>query len=545
MINPKILAFNMNIENVILCDQYYDNKTQHEIPSSGFLFKRHKCYNPLFFDDIIRQINYVQPILVIITTEEYQDGYFHSDFLPNNMYQLNYEELSTYKYNSINMSIYVRLDVSNECNIVGYDKYTYGNVDSLVIYCETPYGTIACVGMIKPDTPRILDTQAVNNLINSIINQYINVENVTNVIIMGYIDNYLKELNYNYINVINVGANQFTIKAEESTLIEYGKFNGLITSYEITRKSPKILCFSWNTDKTPLCDEYHKSKTVEKRVRFFQESPCFSPSFFTQIYDKIKLESPDIVVINTEGDLEKGTFFHHEFLKTHMNHYYLLDNDKITGIANNEALRISIYVRNDMKNVKLINLNFSLFFNNNIATCKIGSKVSKSIVRFVNTDYGIFAFMGLQFPHSYTQIQRNDCFKTMTQKLLSNNKISYVFIMGDFSAGSHDEISLLDNSLINDYTQAKLLNYNELNIVPNYKLKYIGESERANYKITLDKFKVYGWHDRIFYKTVGLTTYNINCIYYDNVFGFPMLNVYTNSQHLGVMGLYELDTVVI
>ena len=190
-------------------------------------------------------------------------------------------------------------------------------------------------------------------------------------------------------------------------------------------------------------------------------------------------------------------------------------------------------------------LNFSLFSNNNIATCKVGSIVSKSIVRFINTDYGIFAFMGLQFPHNYNKIQRNECFKTMTQKLLSNNKISYVFIMGDFSAGAHTNISLLDKNIIDDYTEAKVLNYNELNIQPNYKLKYIGESERANYKLTLNKYQEYGWHDRIFYKSMGLTSYNINCIYYDNVFGFPMLNVYTNSQHLGVMGVYELNAVLI
>lgn len=557
---PKILAFNINVKNTVLCDNYYNNKTTMEIPEEGFLFKRRQCKNPLFFDDIEEAIISVQPTIVVITTEEIQRGYFHSDFLPLKMQELNYVELSTYQYNALNMSIYVQY--TNNFNIIGSNTYTYGNnVDSLAIYCDSPYGTIAFIALTKPNSPTNLSAMDVNKLIKIIVNQYSN--NVTNAIITGYIDK--KDLVSNYIDIINVGPGKFTMEKAESTAVVYGTHEGLMTLFSISTTSPKILCFSWNTDKTPLCDQYHARPLRQSfiprdprnvRKGFFQDTLCYSPTFFTQVYDKIKEESPDIVVIHTEGDLEKGTFFHHQFLKDHMKHYYLLDNDKVTGIGtinDPEALRMSIYVRNDT-NVTLDNINATLFYKNNKTNCSFtinGTKVtSKAIVKFVSTPYGVIAFMGLQFPHEYTEKERNECFNIMTNKLLASNKISYIFIMGDFS--SKEAFIKVNGEIINQ--DVKQFGYNELELLPNYKLKPIMESQRNNTyfnknkynpKFIQDNYSEVEWHDRIFYNTRGPTTYEIKCTYYDNVFGFPMLNSYKNSHHLGVMGVFKLDKVTI
>lgn len=526
--NPSILAFNINVENIVLCDQYYNDKTTMEIPAKGFIFKRRACQNPLFFDDIEAAILTVKPTIIVITTEENKVGYFHSDFLPLEMGKLNYQELATYQYNSLNMSIYVQY--TNNYNIIGYDTYQYGNnVDSLAIYCQTPYDVIAFVAITKPQSPNAISAQDTNKLITTILNQYSGYNNVTNAIIMGYIDK--KEGDYNYINIINTAPSAFSIQRNETTAVIYGKYEGLMTLFDIKKRMPKILCFSWNTDKTPLCDQLHNSRTIQKRTRFFQSSPCYSPTFFTQIYQKIKEESPDIVVINTEGDLEKGTFFHQQFLKDHMKHYYLLANDKINGInteQNPESLRMSIYIRHDM-NASLDNVNATLFYKNdrtNSYITKDGVKItSKSMVKFVSTQYGLFAFMGLQFPHDFPKQNRQDAFTMMTNQLLKSNKIAYVFIMGDF-ASEQDE-------------------YNTLDSRPNYKLQQINEAFRSETDVTKLIYETQAWHDRILYNTVGPTSYDIVCTYYDNVFGFPMLNKNTRSQHLGIMGVYELDKVQI
>ena len=526
--NPKILAFNMNVGNTVLCDQYYNDKTTMEIPSEGIFFKRRACNNPLFFDDIEDAVRSSQPDIVAITTEEMGSGYFHSDFLPLAMQTLNYVELSTYQYNTLNMSIYVKY--TNKYHVIGYDTYTYGNnVDSMAIYCQTPYDVIAFVAITQPSRSKMLSSVDANKLLGTILNQYTGYNNVTNAIIMGYIDK--KEGDYNIMDIINIGPTQFSIKRNETTAVVYGKYDGLMGLFDIVAAiTPKILIFSWNTDKTPLCDKLYNSNLVQKRTRFFQSSPCYSPTFFTQIYNKIKEESPDIVVINTEGDLEKGTFFHAQFLKDHMKHYYLLDNDKINGIntsSDSNSLRMSIYVRHGVS-AYMDNVNASLFYKNdrtNSYIIKDGIKItSKSLVKFVNTSFGVFAFMGLEFPHTFARENRQQAFDMMTKTLLKSNKISYVFIMGDFASMGQNEYQT---------------NYNTLASNPNYRLQQINPARQALIYETEE------WHDRILYNTMGNTTHDIVCTYYDNVYGFPMLDKKTKSQHLGIMGVYQLDKVTI
>lgn len=72
----------------------------------------------------------------------------------------------------------------------------------------------------------------------------------------------------------------------------------------------------------------------------------------------------------------------------------------------------------------------------------------------------------------------------------------------------------------------------------NYKLKSINIINPPQFE-----YEDHFWHDRILYKTNDVTSHDIECLYYDNVYGFPMLQQGTNSHHLGVMGVYELVPV--
>lgn len=562
---PKILTFNLNVGNVILCDKYYQNMTNQLIPEEGVLFKRKACYNPLFIDDLERIITENQPEVVVITTEENVGGYFHSDFLPDFMPTIYYEELSSYQYKSVNMSIYIRIDQVSYYQVVDSDKGVENNIDLLVQYLKTPLGYLAFIGLNKINSPAKITYEGMQKTTNSILNRYVNYSNAFASIIMGYIDRY--DDNYMYYGK-NAEPSKYTLTEimNEEIQKSFGNndYNGRVNIFTFETTTPKILCFSWNTDKTPLCDEYH-GMNKGKRTRFFQDTSCYSPEFFKQIYDtkninsKVQEEQPEIVVINTEGDVENGTFFHYEFLKTHMHKYTLLDNEKITGIGDKEALRMSIYVRNDVaEQMNIINLNKGLFRNNNVSSCsakinkQVGNKApfvfenkSKALVKFVETKYGIIAFMGLQFPHDFDSERKNECLSKFTDDLLNNKQISYIFIMGDFATNSPDN-DINDTTL----TIPKILsNYKEgmINTLrPNYKLAKIGVSQRQNYIIDdAENYQdVIGWHDRIFHKTVGdMITNELKCIYYDNVFGYPMLDDSTNSQHLGIMGVYELKQI--
>src|SRR5579862_8451752 len=93
------------------------------------------------------------------------------------------------------------------------------------------------------------------------------------------------------------------------------------------KRSLKVLCFSWNTDDTPLCEGYLPnrdsgkidSELVKKHYDILgKRIPCYNPLFFEEIRGDIFFNKPDIVVITTENETEKGTYFHAEFLPRKM-----------------------------------------------------------------------------------------------------------------------------------------------------------------------------------------------------------------------------------
>jgi hypothetical protein len=567
----KILTFNINTKDIVLCDDYYNNKTENIIPTEGLLFKRHACFNPLFFESIRSKILLNKPELVCITTEEYTTyNYFHDYFLPKYMESngLYYELLSKYNYNDVYMSIYVRYDMYNMYDILKYDYYTYGNnVDAVVQYVNSPYGLLSFIGLCKMNSSKIVTDKELSLLINNILKIFLT-NNVNFYFVMGYLDQY-----NNHIMSGNVyNASKYDIIISNKELYPFKQTEGYSEIYNFTKINTKILCFSWNTDKIPLCDKfYNHDMTEHERTTFFSSNKCFNPLFFDNIKDQIIKDNPDIVTIVTEGDVQKGTFFHSNFLRTNMNknglNYMLLDNSKAT-MNDNNTLRMSIYIRNDVSDdISLVHLNRSLFSYNEESKCNVLvpkniknkniniTYESKSIVKYVQTSEGIIAFMGIEMLHEYKDNEVNYCIDKMQRELLTNGNISYIFILGDFN---YSNINLISNDNYDNYDDMlslydkkfnSLLNYNEGDgngyNYPNYKLNPITISQRENFELGYNRYDSNNvtWHDRIYHKTLDLATHDIVCIFYDTVFKFPMLN--GNSEHLGVMGTYELEKVTI
>ena len=328
---------------------------------------------------------------------------------------------------------------------------------------------------------------------------------------------------------------------------------GIINHYALKDKNIKVLCFSWNTDKIPLCDQYYpNNRNKHYRQKLWYQDECYNPLFFENIKTKIVDTIPDLVVISTEGDLESGTFFHSQFLRVQMKTlgYKLLNNSKVNNIGINDTLRLSIYSRN--RNFSLEHINNSLFSYNEEYTCyqkqtKTGLK-SKAIVKYVNTRIGIIAFMAIQMPHQYIQGQVNRCLQEMQNDLL-NDQVSYIFILGDFNLTPSLDT---DGESLKTYYYHKtpsLEDYEEGRYIrPNYRLKSINDSQiddyqsfndpRFNSQLFNDRYDKMTWHNRIYYRSMPLASHDISALHYETLFEFPML-LKGKGEHLGVIGIYE------
>ena len=531
----SILTFNFYV-NEIICDKIYEGVDT--IPESGIIFKRAACHNPTFLSQLGDQVSKTQPELVAITTQG-ESGYLHHDFLPNYMYYLNpsYNLLSHKKYKGINMSIYTRNDVNYK---LGDSSYGSPESDSMAQYVHSNYGQFALIGLDHDENNTLIKNQ-VDQLIMKTLTEY-KKSNVNYYFLMAHVaeDNGIgmgiEEYEYHNITILDILNARFDVVETSKNLIEYDRKNhvGIMNSYELINKTAKILCFSWNTDKMPLCDQNYGNDMEEHQRKRFWSDKCYNPLFFDQIEQEIKFYQPEIVAISNEGDLESGTFFHYQYLRTHMKKlkYYLLDNSKANNIGfEKETLRLSIYVRDDL-DLSLVHANKSLFSYNEEYTCrkqvptknKIETSKSKAIVKYVDTDIGIIAFMAVQIPHEYHQIQTNQCLTNMQSELL-NNKVSYVFMLGEFNSS----IKQLDGPMSA---------YDEGPLVANYKLLKIKPNERSNFKLTNNSYVEEGWHNRIYFKTNELTSHDLTCLKYNTIMGFPMLH---DGHHLGVLGVYEFQ----
>lgn len=345
-----------------------------------------------------------------------------------------------------------------------------------------------------------------------------------------------------------------------------------------------ILVYTFNSDRTPLCESYLNAKSENEVFKsgglFSKPSSCFNPLFFDSIATEIQKFQPRIVAIATENDLVTGTYFHSDFLPSQMKNYgyQLTARDKYIDDDQTNALRMSIYTLIGDNMIKSVQLSKGLIFNDNKFQCdRIYLGVPKAMVLYLQTTFGSFAFIGVQVSRNYGD--RTICENGMKQKFINGKNIDQIFMMGDFA----NEYTITNEKLINyDYidsmrqqdipagyeedlpavtsnnnngppTDPFPLKNQQQFVVPTYSPaysnQYVKNMDDVNTYLELTKSEpkgttLIGYHDRIFHQT--LRGYPIKCLEYRAVVGSPMLsnqnpNVPRNRNHLGVLGVYLVN----
>ncbi len=364
--------------------------------------------------------------------------------------------------------------------------------------------------------------------------------------------------------------------------------------------SVNLICFSWNTDNIPLCQDYLNNNTsdiIDKPGGLFSKSSrCLNPSFFITIEDYIIKYNPFMVVITTENEVNSGSLFHNDFLPKNMNrlNYRLLVNDNYESSNDKNRLMMSIYMRNDETRGQVLEFNKGYIFNDNKILC--GDSRSKAMCLYIKTYYGNFAFVGVQMNHNYKQQQ--SCIQNIIDKFITGKRRHYTFIMGDFAntynptkndlsnyelinkirehdsyvfdkssgkykEGVSDYVENTENSVIGmNLSYSPKVEGNKKFVVPsyspNYKNTFVNNNitnntmstyeELANSKLTEQNQVTIGYHDKIFYSTGTLKDENnireLKCLDYSSVLGSPMLmkGIY-NGDHLGTIGVYEIPVL--
>ena len=317
----------------------------------------------------------------------------------------------------------------------------------------------------------------------------------------------------------------------------------------------KILCFSWNTDHTALCengsgtnkDAYLNAGSKDLIEKSFftltKRQPCYNPLFFESIKAAIIEYTPDIVAISNEGDIESGTYFHSDFLPYNMennlgfNKYRLLVRDKYQADDDN-SLRMSIYVKSTGTSIQSIEINKSTLFNNYQCTSNLGS----ALVLQIKMSNDTIAFIDLQL--AYQNQNSSSCIKEIETKLIGEAK--YVFLMGDFHIDyelkGFDKLQNIkderrtsnpDSSVYSESDEVNEPTYVESSTILND--KWMNETGQIIYTDDKSSIKALGYHNRIFFRT----TPNIKCLLYKTIYGSPMLKSF-QKNHLGVLGVYEI-----
>jgi len=569
----KYLCLNFYSNNILFCDKIYSNdKTAIK---KNIFSKDIECYNPLFFKDVVREIENNNPELIIVNTHnDNKNSYLHTDFLKS--FLKGFILLKHAEYKELNMSIYVKEEYEYNYEYIQTDQHLiFNNIQTLCVYIKSDIGNLSFISVNKPENDIMFKQEWLHVLLQELLSLYIDNTNVNFYFLLMHLSG-LTNNHYYVVNDVYQQNTQYNIIKSETIMIDNIDNHDIqATIFDITKQSKKILCFTWNTDKIPLCDNLYKDMNEHERNRFFSSDKCYSPLFFESIKDEIIKNNPFIIAITNEGDLEKGTFFHYEFLPKEMNklNYVLLENDKVNNIDKNDSMRLSIYLRNDIDNVDLTHINKSLFGYNETTKC---SK-TKAIAKYVQTPSGIIAFTSIQIPHDMLPNNVNSCLAKIKKDLLKSGKISYVFLMGDFAYNAkidknqyiNEKNQTIDYRNYNEYIQIpnkyykeyiydvldynikykNLEEYNEgvLNktLLPNYKFESIQNNENyKNYNV-IDNIRNNDenmtWHNRIYFKTNHLTTYDINCLTYKIIMGFPML--YKKGHHLGTLGVYELEKI--
>jgi hypothetical protein len=344
----------------------------------------------------------------------------------------------------------------------------------------------------------------------------------------------------------------------------------------------RVLCFCWNSDRTPLCEAYLENKSKIEISRpggwFSKSGSCYNPLFFDQIQIQIEDFKPILAVFLTENDPVTGSHFHSNFLPDTMKTlgYKLLERDKYVDQDETNSLRMSIFVRLGAMSVNSVELSKGLIFNDNKFECSrsyLGAP--KALALYVSTLFGKFAFIGVQVPRGYND--RTICMSSLENKFVKDKNLDTIFIMGDFANEYIIEKKDITYANVDKLRKQSIISGYKEDLVdvpysdesseeppntppqlarskflvptysPAYENKFVDTDNGAinTYNDLLqypyDKIEI-GYHDRIFHKT--LQGYPVIPVDYMTIVGSPMLHSNQNdpertSNHLGVLGIYS------
>jgi len=239
------------------------------------------------------------------------------------------------------------------------------------------------------------------------------------------------------------------------------------------------MCFTWNAAGLRLCETMSQDKADLDREGFkafiTRKQECVAPDFFEDIRSMINIRKPSIVVMTTQDEDVKYTYFHSELLPSSMPEigYALLKRDKLknvgeaasgvvpqklaTGKPSGSALRMSIYanyniIRELRSEERYIN---KLFSKKSHATCDQGDRKSGAIVSYVwHEKYGKFAFIAVDLPSGITSLKvgkdldynsyraaskssNNLCllkiYNQFVSSLSSESRPDHIFLLGDMN----------------------------------------------------------------------------------------------------------------
>ena len=98
-----------------------------------------------------------------------------------------------------------------------------------------------------------------------------------------------------------------------------------------------IMCFTWNASGLRICETLSQDKADSSRKGFklTKRADCVAPDFFLGIRDLIIQKQPTLVVMTTEDENNKDTYFHSELLPHEMSEhgYTLLKRDVLDNIG--------------------------------------------------------------------------------------------------------------------------------------------------------------------------------------------------------------------
>lgn len=242
-----------------------------------------------------------------------------------------------------------------------------------------------------------------------------------------------------------------------------------------------VKIFSWNAAGLRICETMSQKKADEKRKGFFAavtlKKSCVAPTFFETIRSSIISDSPSLVVISTQDEDTKDTYFHSDLLPELMPEigYSLLKRHQIynvgeaaskvpmtkvaSGTPHGSALRMSVYARNDVYNeLQDSEVELNAYMGNQgqqEAKCIQSERYSGAIAAYVwHPRVGRFVFIAVDIPAGVSALNVTDeleyesfravakaanticltgIFNKFITKLAPSVRPDHVFLLGDLN----------------------------------------------------------------------------------------------------------------